>query len=145
LIFLDTGFLFALFDQDDANHVRVREVVERERGKRLSDLVVTTNHVVGETLTLARTRGVQDALWRHARAVEIGRQLHAGVFGQIHHVTEDEERAAFEYFAKYADKMYSFVDCTSFVVMEKLGIGIAWSVDDDFNHRFRAVPGPLPR
>jgi predicted nucleic acid-binding protein len=62
LIFLDTGFLFALFDQDDANHVRVREVVERERGKRLSDLVVTTNHVVGETLTLARTRGVQDTL-----------------------------------------------------------------------------------
>jgi predicted nucleic acid-binding protein len=37
----------------------------------------------------------------------------------------------------------SFVDCVSFVVMEKLGIQIAWSVDSDFSHRFTAVPGPI--
>jgi uncharacterized protein len=142
LIFLDTGFLYALIDGDDANHARVREVLDRERGRRLFDSVLTTNHVLGETLTLLRTRGKQDAQTRHARAVEVGRQLYAGSFGRIHQVTAEEERAAFDYFSRHADQTYSFVDCTSFVVMDKLGIREAWAVDRDFTHRFLARPGP---
>ena len=57
----------------------------------------------------------------------------------------DDEHAAFEYFARYRDKTYSFVDCLSFVVMDKLGIREALYVDDDFTHRFIAHPGPLQR
>jgi predicted nucleic acid-binding protein len=143
LTFLDTGFLYALIDADDANHARVRQVLERERGRRLFDSVITTNHVLAEVLTLLRTRGKQDLRSRHARAVEVGRQLYAGAFGRLHQVTPEEEHAAFEYFARHADKVYSFVDCVSFAVMEKLGIQIAWSVDSDFSHRFTAVPGPI--
>jgi len=143
LIFLDTGFLYALIDADDANHARVRQVLERERGRRLFDSVITTNHVLAEVLTLLRTRGKQDLRSRHARAVEVGRQLYAGTFGRLHQVSPEEERAAFEYFARYADKVYSFVDCVSLVVMEKLGIQVAWSVDSDFTHRFTALPGPI--
>jgi predicted nucleic acid-binding protein len=142
LIFLDTGFLYALIDADDAHHARVREVLEEERGRRLSDFVVTTNHVLAETLTLLRKRGREDARTRHARAVEVGRQLYAGTFGRIHHVTAEEENAAFDYFSRHADHVYSFVDCTAFVVMEKLGIREAWAVDRDFTHRFIARPGP---
>ncbi len=67
----------------------------------------------------------------------------AGAFGRIHQASEEEERAAFDYFSRHADKEYSFTDCLSFVVMEKLGIEVAWSVDDDFDHRFTAVRGPL--
>jgi predicted nucleic acid-binding protein len=143
LIFLDTGFLYALIDADDANHLRVREVFERERGHRLVESVLTTNHVASETLTLLCKRGKQDARTRHARAVAVGTQLYAGYFGGIHHVTAEEERAAFDYFTKHADQAYSFVDCTSFVVMEKLGIREAWAVDRDFTHRFVVRPGPL--
>lgn len=142
MIFLDTGFLYALIDADDANHLRVKEVLERERGRKLSTSVLTTNHVLAETLTLLRTRGKQDSRTRHARAVEVGRQLYAGAFGRLHQVTAEEERAAFDYFSKYADKEYSFVDCVSFVVMERLGIEVAWTVDGDFRHRFTALPGP---
>jgi predicted nucleic acid-binding protein len=61
VIFLDTGFLYALIDADDANHTRVREILERERGKRLFDVALTTNHVLAEALTLLRTRGKQDS------------------------------------------------------------------------------------
>lgn len=145
MIFLDTGFLYALLDADDESHAAVREILGRERGKRLSDLLLTTNLIVGETLTMVRTHGRQDPRFRHARAVDLGRQLYAGVFGRIHQVTPEEEREAFEYFAKHADKDYSFVDCTSFVVMAKYGLQLAWSVDGDFNHRFTALPGPPTR
>jgi len=81
LIFLDTGFLYALIDADDAHHARVREVLELQRGRPLSDSVLTTNHVLAETLTLLRKRGKQDSRTRHARAVEVGRQIYAGRFG----------------------------------------------------------------
>ena len=121
----------------------MRQVLERERGRRLFDSVVTTNHVLSEVLTLVRTRGRMDSGLRHARAVEVGRQVYAGAFGQLHQATPDEERAAFEYFARHGDKVYSFVDCVSSVIMEKLGIRIAWSVDADFSHRFIAVRGPI--
>ena len=138
MIFLDTGFVYALIDADDKSHARAREVFEREHGKQLADSVITTNHILSETLTLLRTRGQQDERFRHSRAVAVGRQLYAGAFGRLLQVTAEEERAAFDYFIKYADKEYSFVDCTSFVVMEKLGISVAWSVDKDFTHRFSA-------
>jgi predicted nucleic acid-binding protein len=145
LIFLDTGFLFALFDEDDKDHARVREVAERFRGELLPDFVLTTNHVIAETITLVRSKGHPDPGVRHDRAVKIGQRLWAGHLASVHHATLEEEQVAFAYFAKHRDKEYSFVDCLSFVIMEKLGIREAFAVDSDFTHRFVALPGPHPR
>ena len=69
----------------------------------------------------------------------------AEVFGQFHHSTTDDERAALVYLGRHQDKAYSFVDCVSFVVMDRLGIQEAFTVDGDFTHRFVALPGPLPK
>ena len=49
------------------------------------------------------------------------------------------------FLARHRDKDYSFVDCLSFVVMERLGIRKAFAVDGHFGHRFAALPGPLPK
>lgn len=145
MIFLDTSFLFAFVSEDDESHSRVNAVLEQYRGRRLAELVVTTNHVVAETITLCRSKGHRDSAMRHERAVRIGHQLRAGVFGQVRHATPEDEEAAFSYFERYADKDYSFVDCLSFITMQKLGIDTAWSVDDDFTHNFIAIPGPKPK
>lgn len=66
---------------------------------------------------------------KHERAVQVGRKLYAGTFGRLHLITAGQERVAFDYFTKHADKEYGFVPCVSFVVMEKLGIEVAWTVD----------------
>jgi uncharacterized protein len=145
VILLDTSFLFALFAEDDANHARVREVVGPYRGRDLYDIVLVTNHVIAETITLLRSGVHRDADVSHRVAVTVGRQLFAGVFGRLHQVSAEEEREAFEYLVKHKDKHYSFVDCVSFVVMEKLGIREAFAVDSDFTHHFIALPGPLPK
>jgi predicted nucleic acid-binding protein len=142
LILLDTGFLFALFVEGDVNHDRVQEVFKEYRGRRLDQLVVTTNHVVAETVTLLRKRSHPDTRIRHGLAVMVGEQLLAGTLGQVHRATEEEEHAALAYLKKHVDQDYSFVDCLSFVVMEQLGIREAWAVDRDFTHRFVARPGP---
>jgi predicted nucleic acid-binding protein len=145
VIFLDTGFLFAYVSEKDQDHERVNEVLEAHRGERLADLLVTTNHVVAETITLVAKRGHRDPGIRHDHAVEVGGQLLAGVFGQVHHASAEEEREAFAYFERHRDKSYSIVDCLSFVIMEKMGIREAWAVDEDFTHRFTAQPGPRPK
>jgi uncharacterized protein len=145
LIFLDTGFLCALFSEDDEHHERAWAVLDQHDGRLLADFVITTNHIVSETITVVRNKAHRDADVRHRIAVDVGRKLFAGAFASIHQATPEEERTAFDYFERYADKDYSFVDCLSFVVMEKLGIDTAWAVDDDFTHRFTAVPGPKPK
>jgi len=145
VIFLDTGFLFALVYADDVHHARVREVLERYRGRPLAEFVVTTNHVLAETVTLILMKAGPDPRGRHELAVRVGQQIMAEVFGQLHHCTVDEERAALAYLGRHQDKGYSFVDCVSFVIMDRLGIQEAFTVDGDFTHRFVALPGPLPK
>ena len=145
MIFLDTGFLFALFYADDVHHLRVREVLEKYRGRPLADFVITTNHVVAETVTLLLRKAGPDPRVRHDLAVRVGQQLLAEVFGQVHYATAEDEQATLAYLARHRDKDYSFVDCLSFVLMDRLGIREALTVDGDFTHRFVAQPGPLPR
>lgn len=127
----------------DENHERALEVLNSYRGRSLWDQVITTNHVVAEVITATRFKAEPTNLPKgHALAVEIGRGLYDGAFGKVYQVTTDDEHVAFEYFARYRDKAYSFVDCLSFVVMDKLGIREALSVDVDFKHRFIVYPGP---
>jgi len=71
-LFVDTGFFFALADDDDADHERVREVFETLDPQRLRELSVTTNHVVAETITLATSRRGLG----HAQAVRLGEVLY---------------------------------------------------------------------
>jgi predicted nucleic acid-binding protein len=51
---LDTSFLYPLFNVEDDDHARVRDVFEGLRGRRLDELLVTTPHVIFETITLIR-------------------------------------------------------------------------------------------
>jgi uncharacterized protein len=137
VIFVDTGFLFALVSTKDEHHTRAVEVLGTFKGIRLPDELLTTNHVIAETLTLTRKLG-------HDKAVKLGERLYGEKLARIHWATPDEEREAFEYFTRHRDQLYSFTDCLSFVVMEKLGIREALAVDSDFTHRFIARPGPHP-
>ena len=136
MIFLDTGFLFALASTKDPDHERVREVFEEFDPKRLPDLWLTTNHVVFESITLARSS------LHHRAAVEMGERLYDESLARVHWATPQDEYEAFEYLKSYRDKEYSAVDCLSFVIMERFGIREALAVDRDFTHRFTARPGP---
>lgn len=145
MIFLDTGFLYALVNKRDENHARVLAVMREYRDRDLRKVGLTTNHVVEETITLIKASGHHDPGFAHDAAVVVGRKLYAGFFGRIHQVTPSEERAAFEYLARHRDKKYSLTDCISFVVMDAHGITEALTVDGDFSHRFSVKPGPLQR
>lgn len=136
MIFVDTGFLFALFSERDPDHGRAVEAFRPLRGRNLPELLLTTNHVVFETITLAQARA------GHELAVKAGDILYAERLARIHRASFEEERGAFDYLRRHHDKGYSAVDCLSFVVMESLGIREALAIDAHFTHRFIARPGP---
>jgi len=136
MIFVDTSFFFALASKKDPDHERVREVYEEFNPNQLSELWLTTNHVVFESIRLARRS------LHHQAAVEMGDRLYDESLARIHRASAREEYEAFEYLKKHSDKNYSPVDCLSFVVMQNYGIQEALTIDSDFTHRFIARPGP---
>ena len=136
MIFVDTSFFVALLLPKDAHHSRAVQAIEDLDRNRLSDVLLTTNNVVLETITVALYEG------HHRAAVRAGELLYGGTMARLHRTTAQDEQEAFAYFRRHHDKEYSAVDCLSFVVMLKHGITEAFSFDDHFSHRFAMRPGP---
>ena len=82
MTFLDTGFLFALTSKRDAHHKRVVEVFRTFKDLRLSEHLLTTNHVIAETITLARRIG-------HAEAVRLGEKFYGWIEDAMVRLIED--------------------------------------------------------
>ena len=122
MIFVDTGAWFACVVPWDANHAAAAAWMRQNR-----EPLITTDFVLDETLTLLRARN------ETPRAVALGDQLLSNVWANLYFVSEAEIREAHQVFRTFADKEWSFTDCTSKVVMEKLELTTAFS----FDHHFR--------
>lgn len=124
-VFVDSSGFFAHLVTDDAFHTRAKQIFSKARADR--SYLVTTNAVVFETYTLARTRP------RNGREVTLTflDDLKGG-FCKVQRVTEDDEDRAITLLRAHADKVYSFFDALSFVVMERLGVQDAIAFDQDF-------------
>jgi predicted nucleic acid-binding protein len=88
--------------------------------------LITTDYVVDETLTLMKARAPI------MRATELGELLFSGKLADLYYLTMNDIQAAWQVFRMYADKEWSFTDCTSKVIIEKLGITHAFSFDQHF-------------
>ena len=96
MIFLDTGFLSRSSRRETLHHPRVVEVFRTFKDLRLVEHLLTTNHVIAETITLTRKIGHEDA-------ARLGDQLYGEKLARIHWASPDEERAAFDYFKRHQD------------------------------------------
>lgn len=101
-IFVDTSALFALTDRTDRFHDLAVRFIESN-----DQVLVTSNFVVHETVTLIRMR------LGHKIAVEVGRRLFDLTVTPLIKVTTADERKAWAIFQRYQDKRFSFVDCTA--------------------------------
>ena len=123
-LFVDTGAFIALLDADDENHKAAAAFYRnsKEKGARF----VTTNFVVSETMNYLRARISHDI------AVLFRENLKKSGFNEIIIVTSSIEEAAFALFKRYADKDFSFTDCTSFSIMRSLKLKTAFAFDKHF-------------
>lgn len=121
MIYADTSAWFAMFASDDQHHA---EAIRWQKANR--ERLVTTDYVVDETLTLLRTRRQSPA------ALTFGTLAFGGRLAEVVYLSEADVLAAWEVFRNFDDKEWSFTDCTSKVVMERLGITTAFAFDRHF-------------
>jgi len=119
--FVDTSAWLAFIDPDDPQHRAIEAAIRRWKGR-----LVTSNFVFDETITMCRVE------CGHAVAVRVADRLSDGRSVQLVRITQDDEAEALRLLRRRADKEYSFTDCTSFVLMRRMALKAALSVDDDF-------------
>ena len=119
-VFIDTSAWFAAANIDSRDHGPVVAMLRAHRRQLL-----TSNFVSDETITLSRPP-------RLAIAVNFGDTIRGGKLAQYGAVEPQDEDAAWDIFVRYHDHVFSFIDCTSFAIMRRLGLTTAVSLDEDF-------------
>ena len=131
-VFVDTSAWFAYVNRSDRDHEKVRDVLRAFEGR-----LVTSNFVFDETITFCLYR------LGHRTAAKVGKTLLSATTIDLVHLTLDDERLAWALFLQRPDKTYSYTDCASFVVMRRLGLRHALSLDADFQREgFELLPAP---
>ena len=121
MIFVDTGVWYAFGLPTDPRHdVAFRLLYDA------NEPLVTSDYVVDETLTLLRGRVRGDI------PVRVGRRLFEERFARIHYLDRQDIIQGWDIFRRFHDKDWSFTDCTSYVVMQRLNIKTAFSFDHHF-------------
>lgn len=120
-VFVDTGAWFAYFVPSDRDHPAASVWFEQNTYP-----LVTTDYIIDELLILLRMRG------EFQRALEAGHSLFNGDVCGLEWITQADIAAAWRVFSAYRDKEWSFTDCVSRVVMERLGVTTAIAFDEHF-------------
>lgn len=117
--FVDTSIWFAAVDSSDASNSGAKGVL------RSGEPLVTSDLVLAEAWSLIHhklNRNAADRFWDGLRR---------GV-ATIEPVTLADLESAWQIGQSWQDQDFSIVDCTSFAVMQRLGIVRAASLDDHF-------------
>lgn len=124
--FADTSWWVAWALPGDARH---RAAIAMLEGLGRNEQVLTSNLVVGETWTFLRKKD------SHLVAVAFLDRVDWLVSNQrllVHSVTQEQEGAAWDWLRRHDERVYSFVDATSFRLMRDRRLREALAFDQDF-------------
>ncbi len=121
-ILVDTGAWYALADSADRHHEEARRFYMAQAGR---ESLVTTDLIAAEAWSLVHAhlgRPAALAFWGGLRDT------------RVDVVTADavDLEAAWRIVQAFPDQLFSFVDCTTFAVMERLGLSDAFAFDAHF-------------
>lgn len=122
--FVDTSFFKAFVDPKDDFHAKAIQIFEQL--KKESIMLVTSNFIIDETLTLIRYRC---GLERAKEFKSILEQFETDF--KIVRVLSRDEANAWDWFTKDWSKL-SFTDCVSFAMMKRLELKRVAVFDEDF-------------
>jgi predicted nucleic acid-binding protein len=137
-LFVDTAGWMACADGADPAYVRC--CAARDSALEAGQMLVTTDFVVDETLTLLRFRlglSAAEAWWQ---------QVDRSARLRWERIDSDRFEKARHLFFRYRDKDFSFTDCTSFVIMREVRLTHEITTDRHFRQMgFHVLPGPRTR
>ena len=126
-VFVDTSAFVALRNSSEAEHERAREVLASLISEGVA--LFTSNYVFAETYTALMVRVGR------GEAIEWGRRFRAGSAIELVHLDRPTEERAWEILEQHEDKRWSYVDATSFALLERDGEGEAFALDAHFAQR----------
>ncbi len=128
VVFLDTGFILAVRNEDDLNHIRAKGLMKECLSGKYGQIIVS-DFIFDETVTLTLIRTRNKTL-----VEDIGKFILDSSRILLIHLSETEFLATWEYFLKYFERGLSFTDC-SLLVMAKLFEGNVYiaTFDRHFN------------
>lgn len=130
-VLVDTSFYVALQNSRDPNHARARTLLKELMEGRHGE-VLTSDFIVAEILNYASLK-----LRVAERRVSMMRELlgrSGAVWMSMAHVDEQVFGAAADLFESGGAAMgLSFTDCTSIIMMRRMGIGTVASFDGGFD------------
>ena len=124
MIFIDTGAFLARYIKNDQYHNKAVAFWDQIRGGKES--CFTSNFVLDETFTLLGRRAGYDF------AVQRAKNIYASKYLVVLRPAKPDELKALTFFSKHADKLISFTDCISFVLMGRERIKRVFSFDQHF-------------
>ncbi len=133
-LFVDTSFWCALYDAGDENHSPASELWGVLQ--KLPVQLYITDYIFDETITITRRRV------SHQGALRLGEVLINSQVVSMVRIDEDLFRDSWQLFKTHKDKSYSFTDCTSFTVMQALGINKTLAFDRHFSQMGFTVNKP---
>lgn len=119
-VLVDTSAIFALLDRSDIRHTVAKNVLGDLRRRRIDPLI--TNFIIAESHALLLNR----------LSADIARRWLSDNVWPVERATDVDESRAKAILRQYRDKTFSYTDATSFAVMERLGIRIAFAFDPHF-------------
>ncbi|HLM86797.1 MAG TPA: PIN domain-containing protein [Solirubrobacteraceae bacterium] len=126
-VFVDTGAFVAMRNAAERQHIAARAALAALVAERTP--LFTSNYIVAETYTALLIRVGRD------EAIGWGKHFREGQAIELVRVDEALEDAAWSILESHADKQWSYVDATSFALMEREGATEALAFDRHFAQR----------
>jgi len=132
-VFVDTSAFVALRNRSEAEHDSARATLAELIAEGVA--LFTSNYVFAETYTALMVRVGR------GEAIEWGRRFRAGGAIDLVHIDRAIEDRAWEILERHDDKRWSYVDATSFALLERSDESEAFALDGHFSQRgLQVVP-----
>ncbi len=124
MIFVDTSAFLAIENRRDTYHAQSLNF--RDSYLKTGHTLITSDYVLDESYTIIRLRA------GHIITVKFGEVLRKSQLIYIEYITAEIIEKAWDIFKTFVDHDFSFTDCTSFALMERLNISNVFTFDAHF-------------
>ena len=125
-LFVDTSGWVCIIDQDDPLHAQGRTLYRKAIGQKRQ--LVTTNYIIAELVALLESR----KLVNRQEIFAFVDQIKQSPYITVIHIDENSDAEAWQLLKQRADKAWSLVDATSFVLMQRLQLAEVITTDHHF-------------
>jgi len=133
-IFVDTGAWIAIADRND-QYAKIAS-------QFYTDFVLQKRNLITSDLVLVETFNLLSRTIGSKATFKFGNILKTIAILTIEPITPLDWEEGWRIFERYEDKGFSFTDCTSFAIMERMKITTAFAFDEHFRQygRFTVLP-----